>query len=133
MTPVVSITGMDKKSKTDLVEALVGELSAAGYRVGVIKHHVHGDFDMDVPGKPTFRHRHAGATHVAISSPTMFAVIRRETAERDLMDIVDDFFGDVDVVLTEGYQSADTFKIEATPEADVKRIAEDIRRRVLPR
>lgn len=126
MPPVLSIIGEDKKAMTDLVEALVAELTERGYKVGVVKHHVHDDFEIDIPGKATYRHAKAGARKVAISSPTMFAFISSVDSERNLPDIIDEMFSDMDIVLTEGYKSADTPKLEAKPDIDIRKEAERV-------
>ena len=60
MSLVVSIVGRSKVGKTTLLEKVIALLAAQGIRVAVIKHH-HGDFEMDVPGKDTYRHKQAGA------------------------------------------------------------------------
>ena len=125
MTPMISIIGTDKKAKTDAVEALVKELSSRGYKVGALKHHVHDDFEIDVPGKASYRHRKAGACEIAVSSPTMFAFIKDNDCEMDLVDIEKYFSGGIDIIITEGYASADTPKIEA-PIADVPGVADGI-------
>jgi molybdopterin-guanine dinucleotide biosynthesis protein B len=113
MKPMISIIGADKKAKTDAVEALVKELSARGYKVGALKHHVHDDFEIDVPGKASYRHRKAGACEVAVSSPTMFAYIKDNDCEMDLADIDKYFSSDIQIVIAEGYASSDSPKIEA--------------------
>ena len=71
MPPVVSFVGKPDSGKTTLLEKLIPELNRRGYRVGTIKHHVH-QFEMDKPGKDTFRHKQAGARVVALSSPPVF-------------------------------------------------------------
>ncbi len=112
MVPVISVIGANKKKITDLIESLVKELRKRHIIVGVIKHHVHSGLEIDVPGKPSYRHRQAGAVKVAVSSPHTFAFIRELDDEIPLSEIVSHYFSDVDVVLTEGYSMADTFKIE---------------------
>ena len=57
--PVVSIIGKPDCGKTTLLEKLIPELTNQGYRVGTIKHHVH-EFEMDKPGKDTWKHKQAG-------------------------------------------------------------------------
>ena len=74
--PVVSIVGKSDSGKTTVMEGLIRELSAMGYRVATVKHHIH-EVDVDVPGKDSWRHAHAGSVTAMISSPTQFAVVRR--------------------------------------------------------
>jgi molybdopterin-guanine dinucleotide biosynthesis adapter protein len=125
MTPMISIIGQDKKAKTDAVEALVKELTGRGYKVGALKHHVHDDFEIDIPGKASYRHRKAGACEVAVSSPTMFAYIKDNDCEMDLADVNKYFSSDIDIIIAEGYASSDAAKIEA-PVADVSAVADSI-------
>ena len=67
MIPVISFIGRSGVGKTTYLEKLIAELKKRGYRVGVIKHDIHG-FEMDRPGKDTWRHAQAGADVVWISS-----------------------------------------------------------------
>lgn len=125
MTQMISVIGNDKKAKTDAVEALVKELSRRGYKVGALKHHVHDDFEIDIPGKASYRHRQAGACEVAVSSPTMFAYIKDNDCEMDLADVNKYFSSDIDIIIAEGYASSDSPKIEA-PIRDVSAAADSI-------
>ena len=125
MVPMISIIGEDKKAKTDAVEALVKELTNRGYRVGALKHHVHDDFEIDIPGKASYRHRKAGACEVAISSPTMFAYIKDNDCEMDLADVRKYFSANTDIIIAEGYASSDSPKVEA-PLVDVAGAADGI-------
>jgi len=111
MPPVVSIVSKKRSGKTTLLEKLIPELRARGYRVGTVKHDTHG-FDIDHEGKDTWRHKRAGAEAVVISSPWKISVIRDVAAEQSLDQIVRDQLGDMDIVLTEGYKSAGKPQIE---------------------
>ncbi len=130
MTPIVSVIGHDKEAKTAAVEALVKELADRGYRVGTIKHHVHDDFEIDVPGKASYRHRRAGASEVAIASPTMLAYIRTHDSDPWLVDVAAMFSRDIDIIITEGYEAAETYKVEP-PLEDVKAAADMIEKTFL--
>ncbi|HUU81381.1 MAG TPA: molybdopterin-guanine dinucleotide biosynthesis protein B, partial [Acidobacteriota bacterium] len=66
--PIVLFVGSSGSGKTTLLEKLIPELTRRGLRVGTIKHDVHG-FEMDQPGKDSWRHKHAGALASIISSP----------------------------------------------------------------
>ena len=68
MIPVVSIVGKSKAGKTALIESLVAELKQRGYRVATIKHSPEG-FELDQPGKDSWRHVQSGSDAVIISSP----------------------------------------------------------------
>lgn len=110
--PVISIVGRPKEGKTALIERLVTELRGRGYRVGTIKHHAHEDFEIDQPGKPTWRHAQAGASPVVISSPAKFALVRKVDRELSLDEIIEHYFPKVDIILTEGYRKETKPKIE---------------------
>jgi molybdopterin-guanine dinucleotide biosynthesis protein MobB len=109
--PCVSIVGKSDSGKTTLLEKLVPALRAKGYRVGTIKHDTHG-FDIDHPGKDTWRHKQAGACTVAISSPAKVAVIKDVDSEQELDSLASKYFQDVDIILTEGYKRGTKPKIE---------------------
>lgn len=59
--PIVSIVGTSGVGKTTILEKLIPELTRRGLRVGTVKHHAHGEFEMDRPGKDSWRHKKAGA------------------------------------------------------------------------
>ncbi|GAW92034.1 molybdopterin-guanine dinucleotide biosynthesis protein MobB [Calderihabitans maritimus] len=96
--------------KTTLLEKLIPELKRRGYRVATIKHDAH-NFDIDHPGKDTWRHAQAGADVVVISSPVKFAMIAKVEEERSLDELVT-MLPPVDIVLTEGYKRGNKPKIE---------------------
>ena len=108
---VVSIVGRSKSGRTTLLEKMVRELKQRGYRVGTVKHHSHPGFELDRPGKDTWRHAEAGSDHVVIAAPDKVASIRRVDREPTL-DEITAAMSDVDVVLTEGYLRSGRFKIE---------------------
>lgn len=110
--PVISIVGKSGVGKTTVLELVVREIKMRGYRVGTIKHDVHG-FEMDKPGKDSWRHAQAGSDAVAVSGPRKMALIRRMDEEMSLDDIVS-LMGDLDLVITEGYKRADKPKIEVS-------------------
>lgn len=111
MPPIVSVIGKKNSGKTTLLEKLITALTARHIQVGTIKHHAHA-FDMDKPGKDTWRHKQAGASIVALSSPTGLGIIRDTDHDTPLDEIVQRYFDDVDLVITEGYKSGPAPKIE---------------------
>ncbi len=111
MLPIISIVGASDSGKTTFLEKLIPELASRGYRVGAIKHDVHG-FDMDREGKDTWRLKKAGARTVAISSPQGIAVIRQTESELSLEEIAGRFFWTEDILITEGFKRARFPKIE---------------------
>ena len=109
--PVISIVSKKNSGKTTLLEKLIPELKQRGYRVGTIKHDTH-DFEIDHEGKDTWRHKRAGAASVVISSPRKISLIRDVEKEMSIDDIVEQFFGETDLVITEGYKKAGQPQIE---------------------
>ena len=110
MIPVISIVGRSNCGKTTYLEKVIRELKIRGYRVATIKHDVHG-FEMDKPGKDTWRHAQAGADVVCISSPDKMAMIKKVDEEL-LLDEVIAYIKDVDIIFTEGYKRERKLKIE---------------------
>lgn len=114
MLPVVSIVGTSGSGKTTLLVKVVAELKRRGIRVATIKHDAHG-FEIDKPGKDSWRHKKAGAATVALSSPKKLAIIksvaREWTPERIIASSNIDPT-DTDVVITEGYKTGKFKKIE---------------------
>lgn len=104
MPPYVRIIGPKNSGKTCLVAGLVRELSSRGLRVGTIKHDAH-QFEVDTPGKDTWRHRQAGSVATLICSQTKLALMRDVTDLPAVSDLVERYFGDCDLVLVEGYKS----------------------------
>lgn len=111
--PVISVVGESGVGKTVFLEKLIGELKGRGIRVGTVKHDVHG-FEIDQPGKDSWRHAQAGSDTVVISSPNKVALIKRLDQEMSLDDIVDAYLSDVDIVITEGYKTGPKLKIEVS-------------------
>lgn len=112
MIPIVSIVGNSGAGKTTLIERLIPALRGRGWRVGTIKHDVHG-FDIDHEGKDTWRHQQAGADAVCISSFERLALIRRVDEEYSLDRLESEVLrGGLDLILTEGYRGEDKPKVE---------------------
>jgi molybdopterin-guanine dinucleotide biosynthesis adapter protein len=110
--PVVSVVGRSGVGKTTALERILRELKRRGYRVGTIKHDAH-DFEVDKPGKDSWRHAQAGSDVVVISGPQKMAMIQQLPAEMSLDEIIP-LMGRVDIVITEGYKRGNRPKIEVT-------------------
>jgi len=110
--PMISVVGKSNTGKTTLLEKLVAELKRRGYRVATVKHDTHG-FDIDRPGKDSWRHARAGSDVVIISGPNRLAMIEKREKEITLNEIADRVTN-VDIVLTEGYKRGDRPKIEVS-------------------
>ena len=74
-SPAVAVVGRHNSGKTTLIERLIAELVGRGLDVGSIKHHSHRGFDIDIPGKDSYRHRAAGASETVIAAPGQVARI----------------------------------------------------------
>ncbi len=111
MPPVISIVGRSGVGKTTFLESLLPELKRRGYRVATTKHHVH-DFDIDQPGKDSWRLAQAGSDAVVISSPNKLALIQSADSDTSLDSICRLLGEDYDLVLTEGFKEGGAIKIE---------------------
>ena len=118
---VVGFAGYSGSGKTTLVEQVIPLLRQQGLRVSVVKH-AHHSFDMDHPGKDTYRHREAGAFEVVAASDRRLALIREfETpGELSVHHLLAELYQGVDWVLVEGFKDSDLLKIEVwrTPGPD---------------
>lgn len=107
------IVGWKNAGKTGLMERLVAEMCDRGLRVSTVKH-AHHVFDVDHPGKDSYRHRAAGATEVLLASRKRFALMHELRQEDE--PVLDDLLAKlapVDLVLIEGYKRDAHPKIEA--------------------
>lgn len=109
--PIVSVVGQSGAGKTVFLEKLIAELKRRGLRIGTIKHHLH-DFEIDQPGKDSWRHAQAGSEAVVISSPKKLALIRRLREEMEIDELAQHYLGDLDLILTEGYKRRARQRIE---------------------
>jgi molybdopterin-guanine dinucleotide biosynthesis protein B/molybdopterin-guanine dinucleotide biosynthesis protein len=109
--PAVSFVAKSGTGKTTLLEQVITELKSQGWRIGVIKHDAHR-FDIDHPGKDSHRLTAAGADTMLISSPEKLAVVKKHAASPPLEELIATYFGDVDLLLTEGFKKSGQPKIE---------------------
>jgi molybdopterin-guanine dinucleotide biosynthesis protein MobB len=108
---LVAIVGKSNSGKTTLIEKVVPELVRLGLRVGTVKHDAHS-FEIDHPGKDSWRHGQAGAHAYAIASPERLAFITKLDGEMPLADIVRRFFTGFDLVVAEGYKRTAPHRVE---------------------
>lgn len=110
--PLFGIAGWSNSGKTTLIEKLATHFSGEGLRVATIKH-THHKFDIDTPGSDTARHRAAGASETAIVSASRVAVIEEiDSAGEPALEMVAARLRPADIILVEGYKSANIPKIE---------------------
>ncbi len=110
-SPAISFVGRHNSGKTTLIEKVIANLVARGHDVGSIKHHHYTDFEMDRPGKDSFRHRAAGASETVVASPAQIARIKTLTEEIECSEIVRSMPGH-DIVVVEGYRKSGLPSIE---------------------
>ena len=111
MPPVLAFIGKPNCGKTTLIEKLIPALGDRGIRLGTIKHH-HGDIQMDIPGKDSWRHKQAGAQAVLLSSPTGIGFIQDAAEDTSVEILAGHYFQNIDLILVEGYKWSTLPKIE---------------------
>jgi molybdopterin-guanine dinucleotide biosynthesis protein B len=114
---VFGFAGWSGSGKTTLVEALIPRFVARGMRVSLVKH-AHHDFEIDQPGKDSYRHRMAGCDEVLVTSARRYALIGelRGAPELSLADALARL-SPCDLVLVEGFKRAAIPKLEVWREA----------------
>ncbi len=111
MTDALGLVGWSGSGKTTLLTALLPLLRARGLRVSTVKH-AHHEFDLDRPGKDSFRHRQAGAHEVLVASSVRWALLHEvEGPEPSLTDLLARL-APVDLVLVEGFKAHPYPKLE---------------------
>lgn len=134
---VIGIVGWKNTGKTGLVTRLVSHFTAQGMRVSTIKH-AHHSFDVDHPGRDSFRHREAGAAQVIVSSAERMAIMSEHNgAPEPSLDELLDRLDPTDMVIVEGFKTEGHTKIEthraasgqpllARGDASIRSIASDV-------
>jgi molybdopterin-guanine dinucleotide biosynthesis protein B len=109
---VFGFAGWSGSGKTTLIEHVIPRLAASGLVVSLVKH-AHHSFDIDQPGKDSFRHRHAGCREVLVASATRWALVHelRGSPELDLSDVLSRL-SSCDIALVEGWKRAPIPKLE---------------------
>ena len=117
---VIGLAGWSGAGKTTLLTRLIPHFNAQGLRVSVIKH-AHHQFDVDVPGKDSWRHREAGAAEVLVASANRWALMHelRGAAEPRLPELLSKLSA-VDLVVVEGFKREPHRKIEVHRAANGK-------------
>ncbi|HSN19126.1 MAG TPA: molybdopterin-guanine dinucleotide biosynthesis protein B [Usitatibacter sp.] len=109
---VIGIAGYSGSGKTTLIEKVIPLLVREGLRVSLVKH-AHHAFDVDRPGKDSYRHREAGCTEVLVSSERRWALLHelRGAPEPTLSEQLR-HLSPCDVVIVEGYKTEPIPKLE---------------------
>jgi molybdopterin-guanine dinucleotide biosynthesis protein B len=109
---IIGFAGWSGSGKTTLLEQVIGLLEARGLAVSLIKH-AHHEFDIDYPGKDSYRHRHAGCREVLVTSANRWAVMHELRGRAELtLDEALAQLAPCDLVLVEGFKHAPIPKIE---------------------
>lgn len=109
---IFGLAGWSGSGKTTLVARLIPELVGRGLTVSTVKH-AHHDFDVDQPGKDSYRHREAGAVEVMVGSERRWALMHelRGAAEPTLEELVR-HMTPVDLLIVEGFKAHAHDKLE---------------------
>ena len=109
---IFGFAGYSGSGKTTLIEKLIPLITARGLTVSLIKH-AHHQFDVDTPGKDSYRHRHAGCTEVLVTSSRRWVLMHelRGVAEPDLQTQIK-HLSPCDLLLVEGFKHDPIPKIE---------------------
>jgi molybdopterin-guanine dinucleotide biosynthesis protein B len=113
-TPVVGFVAYSGTGKTTLLEQVIPLLSQGGVRLAIIKH-AHHEFDIDQPGKDSYRLRKAGAQQMLIASARRWALMYENPIEEEpsLQHCIDQLdHSELDLILVEGFKHEAYAKIE---------------------
>ncbi len=114
---IFGLAGWSGSGKTTLLTRLIPALVARGITVSTIKH-AHHEFDVDQPGKDSWKHRQAGASEVLVASARRWALMHEHRGAREPgLDALIAHMSPVDLVLIEG------FKHDAYPKIEIHRPA----------
>jgi molybdopterin-guanine dinucleotide biosynthesis protein B len=113
--PIFGVVGWKNSGKTTLMANLIREFTARGFAVSIVKH-AHEKFEIDHPGRDSFKMREAGARQVMLSSPRRFALMRElaDAPEMTFKELLA-YAGVCDLILVEGY------KREVYPKIEIRR------------
>jgi len=109
---VFGFAGWSGSGKTTLIEKLIPRFTKRGLRVSLIKH-AHHAFDVDQPGKDSYRHRRAGATEVLVTSSRRWVLLHElRGAQEPSFDEQIERLSPCDLVIVEGFKHAPIAKLE---------------------
>lgn len=108
---VLGIVGWSGTGKTTLLEAVIPILCQHGLTISTVKHAHHG-FDMDRPGKDTYRHREAGAHEVLVATAARWVLLHEVVGPEPDLPTLLQRLNPVDLVLVEGFKTHPFRKLE---------------------
>jgi len=109
---IFGFAGWSGSGKTTLIEKLIPRFAGAGLRVSLIKH-AHHSFDVDQPGKDSYRHRHAGAAEVLVTSSRRWALMHELRGAQELpFEEQVKRMSPCDLLFVEGFKFAPIPKLE---------------------
>ena len=108
---VLGVVGWSGAGKTTLIEGVLPHLVGAGMRVSTVKH-AHAGFEMDRPGKDSWRHRMAGAGEVMVAGAGRWALLHEVVGEEPGVEALVERLAPCDLVLVEGWKGHRYPKIE---------------------
>lgn len=111
MIPALTIVGKSGSGKTGVIEKLIAELKARGYRVAAVKH-AHQPVELDAEGKDTWRFARAGSDASVISSPSKLTVFKNASKEPTVEEALEALGEGYDIVILEGFKRSKLPKIE---------------------
>lgn len=106
---LLAVSGVKNSGKTTLITRLIPFLRKEGYSIAVIKHDGH-DFEADVPGTDSYKHKEAGAYGTAVFSGNRLQIVKekKNTGETELIAC----FPEADIIFLEGFKDSSYLKIE---------------------
>jgi molybdopterin-guanine dinucleotide biosynthesis protein B len=109
---IFGVAGWSGSGKTTLIEKLIPRFTARGLRVSLIKH-AHHTFDVDQPGKDSYRHRHAGASEVLVTSSRRWVLMHElRGAQEPSFEEQVGHLSPCDLLIVEGFKHAAIPKLE---------------------
>ena len=108
---IISFVAKSGTGKTTLIEKIIKILVEKGYKVSSLKHTDH-DFEVDFPGKDSWRHKNAGTFSTMLLSEKKMAFFSDIETPCGIKDIASKFFGGSDIVIIEGFKDLNVPKIE---------------------
>jgi molybdopterin-guanine dinucleotide biosynthesis protein B len=109
---IFGFAGWSGSGKTTLVEKLIPRFVQRGLRVSLVKH-AHHNFDVDTPGKDSYRHRQAGASEILVTSSRRWVLMHElRGAQEPSFDEQVKRVSPCDLLLVEGFKFAPIPKLE---------------------